>query len=104
MKLEQAIVVAEELAVRFTDGAELYIPLPFLRAHCPCAACQQKLDTLAKSGIKAATAWNDSLTAIDVIGGYAIRLSWQDGHATGIYSYSFLRELERDYKKSIAEK
>ena len=102
MELDQAIVVAGELAVRFADGAELYIPLPFLRANCPCAACQQKIETLARNGIKAVPASGDSLTAIDVIGGYAIRLSWQDGHATGIYSYSFLRDLEEDYRKSIA--
>jgi len=101
MELEQAIVVAGELAVRFTDGVELYIPLSFLRTHCPCAACQQKIETLVKNGIKTVPPSSDSLSAIDLIGGYAIRLSWQDGHATGIYSYSFLRELEIDYKKFI---
>jgi DUF971 family protein len=27
------------------------------------------------------------------VGGYALRPRWKDGHETGIYSFSYLREL-----------
>jgi DUF971 family protein len=29
----------------------------------------------------------------EVVGRYAIRIQWNDGHNTGIYSYQHLREL-----------
>lgn len=31
--------------------------------------------------------------AIDLVGSYAIHIDWSDGHATGIYSYDYLREV-----------
>jgi DUF971 family protein len=94
MKLEQAIVVGEELAVRFADGAEIYLPLPYLRANCPCAACQQNRDDLAAAGFAKANAPGVPLTAVDVVGGYAVRLVWGDGHGSGIYSFDLLRNLD----------
>ena len=33
------------------------------------------------------------LVGIEEVGNYAIQLAWGDGHATGIYSFRFLREL-----------
>lgn len=94
MKLEQSIVVGEELAVRFMDGAEIYLPLPYLRANCPCAACQQKRDDLAAAGFAFDKAKSPPLTAVDVVGGYAVRLVWGDGHGSGIYSFEFLLKLD----------
>jgi ATP-binding protein involved in chromosome partitioning len=29
--------------------------------------------------------------AIELVGGYAIRINWTDGHTTGIYTYEWLR-------------
>jgi DUF971 family protein len=94
MKLEQAIVVGEELAVRFMDGTEMYFPLPYLRANCPCAACLQKRDDLAAAGFAMDNAASTPLSAVDVVGGYAVRLVWSDGHGSGIYSFELLRKLD----------
>jgi DUF971 family protein len=33
------------------------------------------------------------LEDIEAVGGYALTLKWFDGHASGIYSYQFLRSL-----------
>lgn len=94
MKLEQAMVIGGELAVRFSDGVEVYLPTPYLRANCPCAACQQQRDSLAAAGLAAAPVSNTSLSAVDGVGGYALRLTWADGHGSGIYSFGLLRDLD----------
>jgi DUF971 family protein len=33
------------------------------------------------------------LTGFEIVGGYAVQPRWRDGHATGIYSFQYLRKL-----------
>lgn len=95
VSLTQATVIGNELAVSFSDGEELYLPLPTLRRACPCAACQGEPDALGRVlrpvvelGPKAF-----DLVKIEPVGGYAIQISWADGHATGLFSHDYLRRL-----------
>lgn len=95
MTLENAVVIGNELALAFSDGIETYLPLPMLRRACPCAACQGEPDAmgrvrrpLVEYGPKAF-----DLIKFDQVGGYALQPHWADGHATGIYSYTYLRKL-----------
>lgn len=92
---EQATVIGNELAVSFADGEELYLSLPMLRRACPCANCQGEPDALGRvvrpvveHGPRAF-----DLVKVDRIGGYALQLGWADGHATGLYSFDYLRKL-----------
>ena len=34
------------------------------------------------------------IKSIDVVGDYAIKIIWKDGHDTGIYSWTYLKTLE----------
>jgi DUF971 family protein len=88
-------LIGSELALAFSDGAEVYLPLPLLRRACPCAACQGEPDALGRvfrplveHGPRAF-----DLTRFEVIGGYALQLFWADGHSYGIYSYPYLIKL-----------
>lgn len=84
------------LAVEWQDGETNAIPLPWLRANCPCATCRtareekgQSSDILELSSKPPPSA---EVVGIEMVGGYAFRLSWQDGHNTGIYAFSWLYE------------
>ena len=33
---------------------------------------------------------------ITTVGGYAIQITWKDGHNTGIYTYEYLLQLDKD--------
>ena len=37
-----------------------------------------------------------ALTRMERVGGYGIRAVWGDGHATGIYSFGYLKRLEAE--------
>lgn len=94
--LEQATLIGTELALAFSDGVELYLPLPLLRRACPCAACQGEPDALGRvvrpiveHGPRAF-----ELVKFEVVGGYALQLFWADGHAYGIYSFPYLLKLD----------
>ncbi len=96
MTLENAVVIGEELALAFSDGREIYLPLPMLRRACPCAACQGEPDALgrvARPHVEHGPGAFD-LNRFESVGGYALRLFWADGHSTGIYSYDYLSKLD----------
>ncbi len=93
--IQNMAVVGEELALVFGDGHEAFLPLPMLRRACPCAACQGEPDAMGRV-IRPRVEHGPGafqLRGIDPVGGYALQLSWVDGHASGIYSFDYLRKL-----------
>jgi DUF971 family protein len=87
--------IGGELAIAWNDATETYLPLEFLRRHCPCAACGGEPDVMGhivRPQVEFTTKSFD-LAGWQVVGGYAIQPKWGDGHSTGIYSYKFLRNL-----------
>lgn len=86
--------IGNELAVKWSDGAESFIPLEKLRRACPCAGCKGETDimgNLYKNPETPLTAQAFVLTRILNVGGYAIQPVWADGHATGLFSFEYLR-------------
>lgn len=97
LNLSNATVIGEELALSFEDGTELYHPLAMLRRACPCAACQGEPDALGRvvrPKVEYATGAFE-LKGFSEVGGYALQLSWADGHNTGIYSFDYLLRLSQ---------
>ncbi len=77
------------MRIRWSDGHTSEYPWPYLRGWCPCAVCQ------GHGGGHRYVEPPDhcELTGISLVGNYALNLLWADRHATGIYSYRYLREL-----------
>ena len=83
------------LAVRFDDGIDHEISAEMLRVLSPSAEVQGHSPEQRKTvGGKQ----NVSITAVDPVGNYAVRLTFDDGHSTGIFTWTYLRRLgdERD--------
>ncbi len=91
--------IGGELAIKWDDGRESFIPLEALRRHCPCAGCRGEPDimgNLYKGPDEPLTPLSFQLTRIAKVGGYAIQPVWADGHATGIFSFDYLRRLAEE--------
>ena len=89
-------LIGDELAVKWEDGVESYIPLDELRRHCPCAGCKGEVDVLGnvyKGPDHALSPDAFRLQRVVQVGGYAIQPVWADGHATGIYSFDYLKRI-----------
>ncbi len=88
--------VGDQLAVKWEDGSESYIPLLRLREACPCAGCKGETDVMGhvhKGPEQKLSAQSFRLRSVQRVGGYGIQPVWADGHSTGIFSFDFLRQL-----------
>lgn len=78
------------LAVAFDDGVAHELPAEMLRVLSPSAEVQGHSPEQRQTvGGKR----NVLISAVDPVGNYAVRLTFDDGHNTGIFTWSYLRKL-----------
>lgn len=85
---------AKILKVSFDDGKVFDLPAEYLRVESPSAEVQghHPLERQFVPGCK-----HVGITAIEPVGNYAVRLTFDDRHDTGLYSWALLHELGREY-------
>jgi DUF971 family protein len=86
---------SHRLEVAFDDGTRYQLPCEYLRVESPSAEVQghspeQRVWIGGKHQV--------NISAIDPVGNYAVVLRFNDGHETGIYTWSFLKELGEQYE------
>lgn len=89
-------IIGEELAIKWNDGSETFLPFATLRRACPCASCKGEMDVMGnvyKGPEAKLTAAAFRLARMVPVGGYAVQLTWGDGHNSGIYSFDYLRAI-----------
>ena len=89
-------VIGDELAVKWDDASESFITLETLRRHCPCAGCKGEVDVMGnlyKNPDRPLSADAFRLIRVEQVGGYAVQPVWADGHASGIFSFDYLRRI-----------
>lgn len=98
MKIEQIVVLEDEIAIKWDDETESYINNKKLRDACPCAHCSGESDVFGNvyMGQKKDSPVKNQYKIIHykIVGHYAIRFFWGDQHSSGIYSYKLLKSLK----------
>jgi DUF971 family protein len=87
------------LDVRFDDGSHYQLPFEYLRVFSPSAEVKGHG---GGEGILQTGKQRVGITGVEPIGNYALRLIFDDGHSTGLYSWSFLHDLGRNAQKNWA--
>ena len=90
---------SRELEVRFENGMHARLSAEYLRVHSPSAEVKGHS---AGEGVLVTGKENVAVAKIEPVGRYAVRLVFDDGHDTGLYTWAVLYELcaERDRKWS----
>ena len=88
---------AHELQLAWNDGHVSTYPLNALREACPCAVCRGGHEMMGKEHdpdlIAIYPARSYKVTNIELIGHYALQVSWDDHHNAGIYTWDYLRRI-----------
>lgn len=92
-----AISKSKGIIIDWKDGARSELDNQFLRDHCPCASCTGAHGTPprpkdSENPLKL-FAPKPRIVSVEPAGHYALKITWNDGHSTGIYSYAHLRNL-----------
>jgi DUF971 family protein len=87
------------LEVSFDDGSRFELPFEYLRVYSPSAEVKghgpgQEVLVRGKQGV--------NIAAIEPVGQYAVKLVFDDGHDTGLYSWRYLHELGREHREKWA--
>jgi DUF971 family protein len=86
------------LRIAWADGLTAELPLAQLRKQCPCAECRAAREERARNPLAVMRRVDDeremvTAASAELVGHYALRIRWQDGHDTGIYEFRLLRTL-----------
>jgi len=77
------------LEIDWSDGHQSHYSHESLRVNCPCADCcghtpEQAKNIVGKEAVR--------ITRIEPVGNYAIKIAFDDGHETGLYNFTELRD------------
>ncbi len=86
--------IGDKLRFSWNDGYEDIFSLKFLREMCPCASCSAERSDEKVIKLLQSSAYE--IKEINLVGNYAIQITWGDGHNTGIYSFDYLRGLKEE--------
>ncbi|ACT51239.1 MULTISPECIES: gamma-butyrobetaine hydroxylase-like domain-containing protein [Methylovorus] len=83
------------LEITFDDNTTCMLSCEFLRVYSPSAEVRghgpgQETLQIGKEDV--------NITAISPVGNYAVKLTFSDGHDTGLYSWDYLYELASHYE------
>jgi DUF971 family protein len=84
---------ARTLAIDWADGHPTVYDFTALRWLCPCAYCRGEAGMPGwLDSAPTLTAEQTRMTDIHLVGNYAVSPHWGDGHSTGFYTFSLLRD------------
>ena len=90
---------SRELEIHFNDGSEFHLPCEYLRVFSPSAEVKA-----AKNRGELIRGKQDvNITAIEPMGSYAVRIVFDDGHDSGVYSWSTLKNLSEQFDSNWME-
>lgn len=95
---------SRELEVAFDDGVRKRLPCEYLRVFSPSAEVRGHGPG---QGVLVIGKENVNIDRIEPVGNYAVRLVFDDGHNTGLYSwqelYALATQFEENWQSYLAQ-
>ncbi len=85
------------ITIQWHDGSSSYFSVAYLRRNSPSADQRQLREELARNPLTVLPSGASGVVTIkdvEMVGTYALRIIFSDGHDTGIYSWAYLREID----------
>ena len=93
------------LTVEWSDGSTSYYSIAYLRRMSPSAEARELREQMKKNPLTVLPGTPKStgpLLATDaqLVGNYALKIIFSDGHATGLYSWDYLRGIDPESQRA----
>ena len=92
------------LAIEWEDGTSSYYSVAYLRGNSPAADARHLREQIAKNPLTVIPSAGGSgplvIDSGELVGNYAIKITFSDGHDTAIYSFAYLRKIDPDRPQS----
>jgi len=89
------------MTIVWSDGKTSVYPVGYLRRMSPSADAKQQREELDTNPLAVLPASKFGASAgpikaedVELVGHYALRIRFSDGHETGLYSWAYLREID----------
>ena len=88
--------------LQWPDGSSHRLPFRYLREECPCARC---VDENTGIRILDPATISEEIEPVELgyIGNYALKISWSDGHDTGLFTWERLHQLGLHVQPQVEE-
>ena len=93
------VIKEKGLYIEWSDGTTCFLPNHHLRKMSPSAdskALREEQDRNPLTILPAGTGNTITINHAELVGNYAIRLIFSDGHSTGIYTWEYLHSLSSE--------
>lgn len=80
------------LEITWPDGSSYKLPFRYLRGRCPCANCVDEFTGRRVVGVDEVPLGIEIVGA-QILGNYALKITWNDRHDTGLYTWDNLKDL-----------
>lgn len=88
---------AHALKLIWEDRHQSNFPLDALREACPCAVCRGGHEFMGAEHdpnlIELVPVQKYDAKQIQLVGSYALQITWSDNHSAGIYTWEYLRRI-----------
>jgi DUF971 family protein len=91
-RLLERLPQARALRIAWADGQHAELPYLKLRAQCMCARCVDEITGQRIVDVEGLDA-DVAVLELQLVGNYAVKIRWSDGHDTGLYTWEHLRSL-----------
>ncbi len=95
----------QNVFVKWDDNKEYTLSMKYLRDRCPCASCAGETVLWREYKpvpLEILTPGKYNLKGAEIVGNYALALTWLDGHNTGIYAFDYLRRICGEFAPRLA--
>ncbi len=89
----------EAVTITFADDHVGRFSIMELRLGCPCATCRSLRDQGEVPWPRPGSEQPLRITGAELYGAWGLQLTWNDGHATGIYPFDALRNISEQASK-----
>lgn len=80
------------MEIAWEDGTRSTYTGEQLRWACPCAECRGEAGMAGRlARVKSLSAEELRIQNVSLVGQYALQIAFESGHATGIYTFTYLR-------------